>query len=695
MFVAAPCDTAPEELLSPCPLPLPEKLRSSGLAKCLVALSPLIEIARDRTRQGIQKLADSHGCLPFDPMSIAESLAANLAEPLIHMTARVMVLELNIARLEGLLTGDTPRERFISFINRLRDPEIASELLREYPVMADQIMNHLDRWSASSLEVLEHLCADWESVRKTFLSDDPGQLVEVQGGAGDTHRNGRSVMILSFAGGDRIVYKPRSLAVDRHFKDLLDWLNDRGAEPAFRVPRVLDYPDHGWSEFVTSAPCATTEEITRFYRRQGGFLAVLYALEASDFHCENLIAHGEHPMLVDLEALFHPRTDNVRHGIVDEIAAATLGCSVLRVGLLPRRQWAVEGDSGVDISGLGGATGQLTPYGVPHWEEADTDEMHMVRKRKEMPGSKNRPSLRGLDVNVLDYVECIATGFSSTYRLLLAHRGEMAEVLHQFSRDQVRVVARDTQTYGVLLQESFHPDVLRHGADRNSIFDRLREAVLDRPCLDKLIPAERNDLLGGDIPLFTTCPESLHLWTSTGELIENYFDESGMALVERRLLQLDEEDLERQLWVVRASLSTFATLDSRTEGQKAGATTARRGGANLPAGGEITAMQLIRAARQVGDRLQELAFGSAEERSWIGLVQSHERAWNLSPLETDLYDGLPGVILFLAYLGSVTGDHRYRALARSALKTLRGQIEKNRQSNAIGGFTGWGESYMC
>jgi type 2 lantibiotic biosynthesis protein LanM len=652
----------------------------------------LIETARDRVRRGIQDLAQSHGCLPFDPAVIEESLATNLAEPLIQMTARVMVLELNVARLEGWLAGNTPQERFVCFLNRLRDPEVTNQLLREYPVMTDQIVTHLDRWFASSLGFLEHFCDDWKSLREVFFSADPGPLVGVQGGAGDTHRNGRAVMILSFAAGRQIVYKPRSLAVDLHFQDLLDWLNDRGAEPAFRLPKVLNRTDHGWCEFVAAAPCANTEEIARFYQRQGGYLAILYVLEASDFHCENLIADGEHPMLVDLEALFHPRTEEVTSGFADELAGATLSSSVLRVGLLPLRMWATEDDSGVDISGLGSPAGQLTPYGVAQWEEADTDEMHLVRRRSEMPGSKNRPALNGREVNAFDYAESITSGFASTYRLLLACRGDLKGRLRQFSQDEVRVIARATQTYSALFQESFHPDVLRNETDRVSILDRLCEAAADRPALEKLIPAERNDLLRGDIPLFTTRPASLHLWTSNGEIIENYFDESGIALVERRLLQLSEKDLERQLWVVRASI---ATLDPHVEGPKIGGTrvgavTTRRASPHFPTETDVTPTQLIGAARAVGDRLQELAFGGHEDASWIGLVQSDERAWSLSPLGTDLYDGLPGVILFLAYLGSVTGDRRYSALARSVLTTLRRQIERTRESKAIGGFAGWG-----
>ena len=41
-----------------------------------------------------------------------------------------MVLELNVARLQGLLQGDTPEERFQSFLQRLRQRDIALALFR-------------------------------------------------------------------------------------------------------------------------------------------------------------------------------------------------------------------------------------------------------------------------------------------------------------------------------------------------------------------------------------------------------------------------------------------------------------------------------------------------------------------------------------------------------------------------------------
>src|SRR5207247_4036470 len=132
--------------------------------------------------------------------------------------------------------------------------------------------------------------------------------------------------------------KPRSMAVDFHFGQLLSWLKDRGSHPPFLTLKILDRKTHGWSEFIPAGRCTSVEQVSRFYERQGGYLALLYALEATDFHFENLIASGEHPVLVDLEALFHPRTGGSDPGEpILELESHALEHSVLRVGLLPQR----------------------------------------------------------------------------------------------------------------------------------------------------------------------------------------------------------------------------------------------------------------------------------------------------------------------------------------------------------------------
>lgn len=355
-------------------------------------------------------------------------------------------------------------------------------------------------------------------------------------------------------------------------------------------------------EFIEAQPCSSEAEIQRFYERQGAYLAILYALEATDFHHENLIAVGEHPILLDLEALFHPRVGGADLQQADQLASMTLNYSVLGVGLLPHRIWSNDESEGIDLSGLGATEGQLTPHRVPRWQGVGTDEMKLTRERMEMSGERNRPMLNGTVVNVLDYAEAITTGFFHVYRLLMNRRDELLAdngPLTNFARDTIRVIVRATRTYAMLLSESFHPDVLRNALDRDRLLDRLWLVVEHLPHLAKLIPAELEDLLKGDIPMFTTRPESRDLWTSSGERIVDVLDEPSLDSVKRRFQQLSEADLERQLWIIRASMTSL----SLSVGEPKEWSTYNLVEPQIAANRE----RLLAGARAVGDRLEELA----------------------------------------------------------------------------------------
>ena len=137
---------------------------------------------------------------------------------------KTIVLELNVARVQGRLQGETPEERFQCFLQQLGQHENMLSLLEEYAVLARQLVETLDRWVMCELELLERLCADWEQIQATFLpAGDPGILIEIQQGAGDTHRGGHNVTILTWSSGFRLVYKPRTMMTDIHFQELLTW----------------------------------------------------------------------------------------------------------------------------------------------------------------------------------------------------------------------------------------------------------------------------------------------------------------------------------------------------------------------------------------------------------------------------------------------------------------------------------------
>src|SRR5581483_8641656 len=96
---------------------------------------------------------------------------------LLAVLGRTLVLELQVARWQGLLAGDTPTARFRSFVERLRRPEVAQGLLGEYPVLADQVTICLDNWVACGLQFVRDLAADWPCLASTFgLRTDGEQL---------------------------------------------------------------------------------------------------------------------------------------------------------------------------------------------------------------------------------------------------------------------------------------------------------------------------------------------------------------------------------------------------------------------------------------------------------------------------------------------------------------------------------------
>ncbi|MFN0086057.1 MAG: type 2 lanthipeptide synthetase LanM family protein [Blastocatellia bacterium] len=653
---------------------------------------PLIEDGRRRLREGLARLAGRYAEPPFATPERGESLLLpHLLGQLSGVAGRTMVLELNVARVEGRLTGVDSGERFQDFLRQLRDPRVSLAILGEYPVLARHLRRCVNFWLCNSLEFLERLCADWDELRGRLAPEgDPGPLTALQGGAGDAHRGGRSVMVAGFASGFRLVYKPRSLAVDAHFDALLAWLNRRGAQPPFEAPRVIDRGDYGWSEFVPAEECASRAQAGRFYARLGGLLAVLHILEAVDFHHENLIARGEHPLLIDLEALFHPRMARSWRLPSLEFSQRALSESVMRTGLLPHQLWINARGEGIDISGMGGAAGQMTPFSVLTTERPGTDEMRLAPKPVLLEGGRNRPVLRGHAAGPEEYGEDLLRGFAALYRLLLRHRDELLAPggpIEAFAEDEVRLIARPTQTYGRLLQESFHPNLLRSALDRDRLFDRLWAGVESRPELARLTMAEHADLNRGDIPLFTTRPGSRCVWTSLGIPIDGVIEERSLDAVRGKIASLSEEDLNRQLWFVRHSLAT----------ERAAAIVEPPPAAPWPESGARD--DLLGAAREIGDSLEASAFRERGMITWVGVSLVGENAWSIAPVERELYGGLAGIAIFLATLGDLTGEARYSETARQALRTARRQFIETRRAfstlagasaASIGAFTGNG-----
>ncbi|MGW6934431.1 type 2 lanthipeptide synthetase LanM family protein [Lentzea sp. NPDC054927] len=597
------------------------------------ALRPLIDAARTEIAP------------PFDA-----AFAEQLGRRLVGIAARTLVLELHRAR--GTLDGSTGAERFDDFTRTLD----LSAVFSRYPVLARLLAQACEQAVSVHHELSSRFTRDRaEIVREVFGGLDPGALVSIETGLGDPHLQGRTVAILSFESGTKLVYRPRPADLHVRFVAQLAWLSTRTGI-AFRSPRLLTRDGYGWLEHVEYEPCADVAGVAEFYRRLGALLALLYAVDGTDMHYENLIACGDQPVLVDVETLFHPTP-----GGSEDPAALALARSVYRTALLPH---VLLGDNGVvDVGGVGGDRGAPSPLDVVDWADAGTDRMRLVRRPSVSAGAFNRPLLHGTPAEPADYQDSLLAGFRAGYDAIVAHRDELLRLVRACADDEVRFVARATRQYARLLDESTHPSVLADALDRDLAFGVL---VVDDPLLDRLVPFEVADLWRGDVPLFTCRPGSRDLWTGSGLRLPGMLPEPGLHAVERKIAAMSEVDRHDQQWVIAAALASRPRPVSHHSAASLSCDVA-------PV--DPDPARLLVAACGIADQILAHAVTGENRVNWLGLELVDDRHWAVQPLGAGLSNGYTGVALFLAELGALTGAARYVDFAVDAMRPLPALLE--------------------
>ncbi|MFD7640793.1 type 2 lanthipeptide synthetase LanM family protein [Kitasatospora sp. NPDC059795] len=617
--------------------------------------------------------------------NLERDFECSLTSRLVRVADRTLVLELNVARIGGALRGTNGQERFDDFVQQARTPQRLAALLTEYPVLARLLAHCCQDAVAAWTELAGRFTADRAALAQELFADaDPGRLVRVRTGAGDRHAHGRTVAVLEFADGRHAVYKPRPLAVHRHWNELLRLLAESVPDAALRTLTVLDRGDYGWLEFVGAGPCADRHGVDRFYRRLGVQLALLHVLGGTDIHYENLIAAADQPVLVDLETLFHP-DQAPAEPLGDDPARRVLADSVQRISLLP---FPVFGEHGaLDISGLGGDDGAPLPMSVPGWADAGTDRMRLVREQGRLRRADNRPRLDGADVDPQEYTESLVAGFRAGYRALVDAAPRLAAPggpLENFADDTVRVVVRPTRRYATLLEESTHPDALRDGLDRDRLLALLWRESADDPHRRPLAASEHAELWRGDIPLFTATAGDGRLHAD-GRPCGPAAADNGVDRTRQRLAALDRTDLYDQEWIVRAALAT------RSAGP--GSTPAAAPGQSRPPVAPDPD-RLLAAACDLADRILAHAHGDRRRVNWLTLEPITDRQWALMPQGAALDGGYLGTALFLAQLAALTGTARYAETARRAVRALPPLLDALAKDPAhldavgAGGFTG-------
>ncbi|WP_028778764.1 type 2 lanthipeptide synthetase LanM family protein [Shimazuella kribbensis] len=596
--------------------------------------------------------------------TLLTSFTQDIEKKAFVLVGKALVLELNRQRVENQLKGHTPQIRFDYFCGQLSEQK--DEFWNKYPVLQQQLRTMLTSWRSAVCSLMDALSADWDQIGREFGKDSfLGKWNHIQLGLGDSHNAGKTVAKLTFEPSVSIIFKPRSVEVEKHFQHLLNWINDRSSFD-YKTMRVISSKDHGWVEIVEQKTCHSTEEITYFYEHVGGLLTVLHALDGTDMHSENLFAVGKHPVIVDLESLFQPRIEEKN----------PFDLSVVRTGLVPTKTWKKDQtDDGVDISGLGGEEGQILPDLMMYWEDEGKDTMRLGFKEAQLLRSENRPMLNGSPVSANDFSEAFIQGFERMYLFLLEKKEELITFLEIFRFDPIRVVLRSTRTYGLLLRDSNHPKLLSSKEDWKSFFRiHLRVATSKHAFLSEVVDWEQQSLQFGDVPYFHTHPASRSIWNDNGDERKNYLPVSPFHQVIEKIQSLTKENMTQESWVIEASLSSLHS--NKREKERVSV---------IPSHQNVSHSNWMDTAMEIGDYLiHTYRF----RKDWIGLKQA-QSGWRLDKLNHDLYDGLAGIALFLGHLGALSQENRFTQVAKTICDEVWVKFKVTNDAYPIGAFSGW------
>ena len=300
-----------------------------------------------------------------------------------------------------------------------------------------------------------------------------GRVVEIRNGLSDPHDGGRTVAVVRFPSGLRVVYKPRAVGLEAAFQRLVAWWNERAGRLTLFAPDVVDRGAYGWMEFVAHEACPDHEAASRYWQRAGALIALADLLDATDLHHGNVIAHGEYPVLVDLETLLQPRRPREER-------------SLLSTGLVPA--WIRGPDGGsYDVSGLGA----ISPQGY---------------KGAPVPLRENVVRVGTDIVSAAEFADQMESGFLRAGALLCERREELLTQLQQFRGLEVRAMLRHTETY--------------------------RAAMEDESALRAMNAAERAALGRGDIPRFVASTDASYeaLIARVKRLEPAYYEEQARLL---------------------------------------------------------------------------------------------------------------------------------------------------------------------
>lgn len=358
---------------------------------------------------------------------------------------------------------------------------------------------------------------------------------------GDVH-DGQAVR-LECSGDLAYVSKPRNAKTEIAFKTFLENLEEKGfLYIPGKVEILSDFENRHYVKVVEHISVFSEIEVDLYYHRAGALLFFTYLFSSNDIHCDNIIAHGAYPTIIDFETFF---TGETRSDLI--YGQGSLITSVYASQLLP--YWKRINGYDIDVGGFSG--GLIDVHGMI----ADDKNENILYFR-------NHPT------QIYDYCQEVIEGFSYAYDFAMEHEELFEEGIRLFEDCLFRTILRPTQIYLSIAQEvNKLPEEEREQVARKLLSiaymkdedpNRINKAK-------KILDAEINAVLNGEAPLFFCKGISTGLFNRKEELQSDFFINAPVQKAVAKLKSLSLKDEKSQQLIIQQVLSAARPLKCKKE----------------------------------------------------------------------------------------------------------------------------------
>jgi type 2 lantibiotic biosynthesis protein LanM len=565
-------------------------------------------------------------------------------------------------------------------------------LFERKPVLLRLMATITRQWIDSTMEFLNRFSIDSDEIFRQFTGNYKLSITNIQVSLGDLHNFGRSVQLLNFEDGSKILYKPKDIKVDAVFEKLITELNAKSPPIDLKFPKTLVKNGYGWSEFIEHKECSNQNEFETYFFRAGAWICLLHLFVGTDIHEENIIAHSSYPIPVDIETILQAAEIGNEVEVVEkhatELAGRKVIDSVLETMMLPSYAKAID----KKVLGQGGLFAAPESKRQIVWENINSDFIKPVVRWEQSNVHANLPYFEKTVGKVENYIEELISGFELYSRFILKEKSTLqsADFISQLQNLPVRRLIRNTRFYYLLFERAKDFRKMDDGIKWSANFDfitRLMDLEKKNEYWWPLFIAERNALSDLNVPFFYSLADSNIISDCKGVSTTTGFH-TGFSRCKDRIEKFNEEQIKWQSEVIRISTNSILKTSDLNKSIDSMPDLRQEAVLNLNLVKEKTT--------EIFNCILDSAIISGPSASWIGLGWLQDSmVGNLSPLPSNLYGGNAGISLFLAAYSKVMLNTKAKELSLAGIAALRYElkgINSNKFARAlgVGGMTGLG-----